>query len=157
MKYYYMMLKREEDKKMTCEAQRISLRCTNECRNILKKVTEQVCRLSLLNKSYLKLDDNDIRENNLIKQSKFDTIDEEFTIKTPIGKNINTRDLNNEDTLTDSELKVKVSNILKKNNTSENEDIYDEIDIIFRDHTNIFNSYIRDNYIKFSHIFKDLI
>ena len=40
---------------------------------------------------------------------------------------------------------------------SEEEELYEEIRLMYLENHNVFNQFVRDNYIKFMHIFKELI
>lgn len=154
IKYYYMMIKREEDKKMIYEAQKICLKCVKECNKMLKNVTDKVGDLSILNKGIIRVTDEDvINETNIINK-KHNDIDAMCVTKTPMTNTVNDPDINNLETVTDDELKLKVSKILSTNTNNNEEDLYLEIDNLFRENVGVFNSYLRDNHIKFEHLFQ---
>lgn len=154
IKYYYMMIKREEDKKMIYETQKICLKCVNECNRVLKQVTNKVGDLSLLNNGILRVTDEDVVNQSTIINKKYDDIDTMCQIETPMTNTVNDSDINNIETLTTEELKLKVRKILKNNTNNNEEDIYCEIDGLFRENAGVFNSYLKDNHIKFEHLFQ---
>lgn len=154
IKYYYMLIKREEDKKMIYEAQKICLKCVNECNSILKKVTNKVGDLSLLNNGILRVTEEDVANETNVVNKKYGDIDVMSAVKTPMTNTVNDPDINNIETLTDNELKMKVRKILSTNTNNNEEDLYQEIDGLFRENVGVFNSYLKDNHIKFGHLFQ---
>ena len=40
---------------------------------------------------------------------------------------------------------------------SEEEELYEEVRLMYLENHNVFNQFVRDNYIKFMHIFKELM
>ena len=154
IKYYYMMIKREEDKRMIYDAQKICLKCVKECSKMLKHVIDKVGDLSLINKGLIKVNDEDVVNQINIVNKKIDQVDKFCISSTPMTNTVNDPDINNYETVTNDELKLKVKKILSTNTNNAEEDLYNEIDGLFRENVNIFNSYLRDNHIKFEHLFQ---
>ena len=46
--------------------------------------------------------------------------------------------------------------VLYENRTPEVEDIYNEIDYLYKENIDVFNLYIKKNFIKFQHLFEDV-
>ena len=47
-------------------------------------------------------------------------------------------------------------NVLYENRTPEVEDLYNEIDNLYKENVEVFNLYIKKNFIKFQHLFEDV-
>ena len=195
IKYYYMMIRREEERERITNAQKVSIHCANEAREILKKITEQVSTLALLNKGTINLNDSDIEEEHYKNIDKMNEYHERFRLKRKnkyrnevlLGKNYvpypdpeeeeeEYKNENNEPMcIPVPKLKLKKSNRKKKpinaedidskefleqiykNNISEEEELYEEVRLMYLENHNVFNQFVRDNYIKFMHIFKELM
>ena len=48
-----------------------------------------------------------------------------------------------------------LANVLYENRTPEEEEIYNEIDILYKDNIDVFNVYLKKNFIKFTHLFQE--
>ena len=202
IKYYYMMIRREEERERITNAQKVSIHCANEAREILKKITEQVSTLALLNKGTINLTEKEMEEEHYKNVEKMNEYHERFRLRRKnkyrnevlLGKNYvpypeNDNDNNDENNQADTENeanntdepmcipvpKLKKSNRKKKpinaedidskefldqiykNNVTEEEELYEEIRLMYLENHQIFNQFVRDNYIKFMHIFTELI
>lgn len=179
IKYYYMMIRREEERQRISNAQKVSLFAVNEAKRVLKKIREEVSTLALLNRSTLRLTQEDIIEFNELEQEMKDEVDEKYSsknIKIKIRKNKKFED-NNYDLEEDHRIEELIDqslepvdmphkpeemiskdlvNVLYENRTPEVEDLYNEIDNIYKEHIEVFNLYIKKNFIKFQHLFVDV-
>ena len=50
----------------------------------------------------------------------------------------------------------ELANVLYDNRTPEVEELYNEIDSLYKENIDVFNLYIKKNYIKFQHLFEDV-
>ncbi len=179
IKYYYMMIRREEERQRISNAQKVSLFAVNEAKRVLKKIREEVSKLALLNRSTLRLTQEDIIEFNELEQEWKDEVDEKYSsknIKIKVRKNKKFED-NNYDLEVDNRIEELIDqslepvdmpnkpeemiskelvNVLYENRSPEVEDIYNEIDNLYKENINIFNLYIKKNFIKFQHLFEDV-
>ena len=179
VKYYYMMIRREEERQRISNAQKVALYAVNESKKVLKKIREEVSTLALLHKNTLKLTPQDIKTQLLREKEMKKNVDEQYSyknMKVKIRKNKKFQD-NNYDCEPDDSLEKLIdkslepeempskpdeliskdlANILYENRTPEEEEIYNEIDIIYKENIDIFNIYIKKNYIKFTHLFEDV-
>ena len=180
IKYYYMMIRREEERQRISNAQKISLFSVNEAKRILKKVREQVSTLALLNKNTLRLTEEDFIIQNEHNKKLIDGVDNKYSfteMKTKVLKNKKFKD-NNYDLQDDDDIEEmvnrsmevedmpnkaeeleasKLNNKLYQNNITLEEELYNEIDYLYKENVKVFNYYIRKNFIKFQHLFVDVI
>lgn len=180
IKYYYMMIRREEERQRISNAQKISLFSVNESKRILKKVREQVSTLALLNKNTLRLTEEDFIIQNEQNTKILEDVDTKYSfteMKTKVLKNKKFRDNNYDLPIEDDveeminkslepedypnkaeELEAnKINNKLYENNITLEEELYNEIDNLYKENIKIFNYYIRKNFIKFQHLFEDVL
>ena len=179
IKYYYMMIRREEERQRISNAQKVALYAVNESKKVLKKIREEVSNLALLHKNTLKLTPNDIKEQLAREKEMIEDVDEKYSyknMKVKIRKNKKFQD-NNYDCVPDDSLEKLIqksfepqempskpdeliskdlADILYENRIPEEEEIYNEIDTIYKDNIDVFNIYIKKNYLKFTHLFQDV-
>ena len=178
IKYYYMMIRREEERQRISNAQKVALYAVNESKKVLKKIREEVSTLALLHKNTLKLTPQDIKSQMEREKEMLDDVDTKYSyknMKTKIRKNKKFQD-NNYDVEPDNTLDELIqkslepqempskpdeliskdlANVLYDNRTPEEEEIYNEIDTIYKENVDIFNIFIKRNFIKFTHLFQD--
>ena len=179
IKYYYMMIRREEERQRISNAQKVALFSVNEAKRVLKKIREEVSTLALLNKNTLRLTNADIKQQQEKQKEMCQEVDDKYSLKNmkvKVRKNKKFHD-NNYDLPEDNSIEELIdkslepedmpnkpeemiskdlANILYENRTPEVEDIYNEIDNLYRDNFDIFNLYIKRNFIKFQHLFEDV-
>lgn len=178
IKYYYMMIRREEERQRISNAQKVALYAVNESKKVLKKIREEVSTLALLHKNTLKLSPQDIKSQMEREKEMLEDVDKKYSyqnMKTKIRKNKKFQD-NNYDVEPDNTLDELIqkslepqempskpdeliskdlANVLYDNRTPEEEEIYNEIDTIYKENVDIFNIFIKRNFIKFTHLFQD--
>jgi hypothetical protein len=179
IKYYYMMIRREEERQRISNAQKVALFSVNEAKRVLKKIREEVSTLALLNKNTLKLSEEDIKQEHLRTQEMVEEVDDKYSfqnMKMKVRKNKKFQD-NNYDLPIDNSVEEMINQSLEpvemphkpeelvaqdlvkviyENRTPEVEDIYNEIDYLYRENIDVFNLYIKKNFIKFQHLFEDV-
>ncbi len=179
IKYYYMMIRREEERQRISNAQKVALFSVNEAKRVLKKIREEVSTLALLNKNTLKLSQEDIKQEHLRTQEMIEEVDDKYSfqnMKMKVRKNKKFQD-NNYDLPIDNSVEEMIEQslepldmphkpeelvaqdlvkVLYENRTPEVEDIYNEIDYLYKENIDVFNLYIKKNFIKFQHLFEDV-
>ena len=207
IKHQYMLIRREEERQRITNAQKIALYSANEARNVLKQIQDQVSTLALLNKSTLRLTEEDIKHEYVNCVNRILMINENFSLrniskvtKTPntkflstINKNalngITEEDMEREknkprkiytkedivyESSDDEEMEDNVENEkllgghishpedinseevkipIYKNFKKVSQEFYEEIDNLYKENMEIFNLYIKNNFIKFQHLF----
>lgn len=179
IKYYYMMIRREEERQRISNAQKIALFSVNEAKKVLKKIRQEVSTLALLNKNTLKLTQADIKEQQKVENELVADVDVKYSfknMKVRVRKNKKFQD-NDYDVKPDNGLEEMIeaslnpvqmpskpeemvskelANVLYDNRTPEVEELYNEIDSLYKENIDVFNLYIKKNYIKFQHLFEDV-
>lgn len=179
IKYYYMMIRREEERQRISNAQKIALFSVNEAKRVLKKIREEVSTLALLNKNTIKLTQDDIKIQNEKEQLMIEDVDVKYSFKNMkmnIIKNKKFQD-NDYDSPVDNSIEDMIdqslepvempnkpeemisknlADVLYENRTPEVEEIYYEIDNLYKENIDVFNLYIKKNFIKFQHLFEDV-
>lgn len=178
IKYYYMMIRREEERQRISNAQKVALYAVNESKRVLKKIREEVSTLALLHKNTLKLTPLDVKEQMLREKEMLEDVDKKYSyknMKTKVRKNKKFQD-NNYDVTPDNNIEELIekslqpvempgkpdeliskdlANVLYENRTPEEEEVYNEIDILYKDNIDVFNVYLKKNFIKFTHLFEE--
>ena len=108
----------------------------------------------LLGKNYVPYPDNNDENNQADTENDNNNTDEPMCIPVPKLKKSNRKKkpINAEDI--DSK---EFLDQIYKNNITEEEELYEEIRLMYLENHQVFNQFVRDNYIKFIHIFQDLI